>query len=151
MCRCPFLRSRRAHACDRKNFWAVFACFTSKLNYCRVTGPQNKIVIKNQLTLLHIPKIECSLPPYLHLFLPLSSFYPAKRFIIIPVSESCQKECLPPLCFHWECERYTVQKEQGVCLVSLMQREIILYMASAICVSSYLADFYLLSKFVSLE
>jgi hypothetical protein len=37
----------------------------------------------------------------------------------------------------------TVQKEQGVRLVSLMQREIILYMASAICVSSYLADFYL--------
>jgi hypothetical protein len=32
---------------------------------------------------------------------------------------------------------YTVQKEQGVRLVSLMQREIILYMASAICVSSY--------------
>jgi hypothetical protein len=46
---------------------------------------------------------------------------------------------------------YTVQKEQGVRLVSLMQREIILYMASAICVSSYLADFYLLSKFASLE
>jgi hypothetical protein len=46
---------------------------------------------------------------------------------------------------------YTVQKEQGVRLVSLMQREIILFMASAICVPSYLADFYLLSKFVSLE
>jgi hypothetical protein len=46
---------------------------------------------------------------------------------------------------------YTVQKEQGVRLVSLMQHEIILYMASAICVSSYLADFYLLSKFASLE
>jgi hypothetical protein len=46
---------------------------------------------------------------------------------------------------------YTVQKEQGVRLVSLMQREIILYMVSAICVSSYLADFYLLSKFASLE
>jgi hypothetical protein len=46
---------------------------------------------------------------------------------------------------------YTVQKEQGVRLVSLMQREIILYMAIAICVSSYLADFYLLSKFASLE
>jgi hypothetical protein len=45
----------------------------------------------------------------------------------------------------------SVQKEQGVRLVSLMQREIILYMASAICVSSYLADFYLLSKFASLE
>jgi hypothetical protein len=46
---------------------------------------------------------------------------------------------------------YTVQKEQVVRLVSLMQREIILYMASAICVSSYLADFYLLTKFASLE
>jgi hypothetical protein len=46
---------------------------------------------------------------------------------------------------------YTVQKEQGVRLVSLMQREIILYMASAMCVSSYLADFYMLSKFASLE
>jgi hypothetical protein len=45
----------------------------------------------------------------------------------------------------------TVQKEQGVRLVSLMQREIILYMASAICVSSYLAEFYLLSKFAPLE
>jgi hypothetical protein len=32
---------------------------------------------------------------------------------------------------------YTVQKEQGVRLVSLMHREIILYMASAMCVSSY--------------
>jgi hypothetical protein len=47
--------------------------------------------------------------------------------------------------------QYTVQKEQGVRLVSLMQHEIILHMASAICVSSYLADFYLLSKFASLE
>jgi hypothetical protein len=45
----------------------------------------------------------------------------------------------------------TVQKEQGVRLVSLMQRKMILYMASAMCVSSYLADFYLLSKFASLE
>jgi hypothetical protein len=44
-----------------------------------------------------------------------------------------------------------VQKEQGVRLVTLMQREIILYLAGAICVSSYLADFYLLSKFASLE
>jgi hypothetical protein len=33
--------------------------------------------------------------------------------------------------------KYTVQKEQGVRLVSLMQREIIFYMASAICLSSY--------------
>jgi hypothetical protein len=31
----------------------------------------------------------------------------------------------------------TVQKEQGVRLVSLMQREIIIYMASAMFVSSY--------------
>jgi hypothetical protein len=46
---------------------------------------------------------------------------------------------------------HRVQNEQGVRLVSLMQREIILYMASAIFVSSYLADFYLLSKFASLE
>jgi hypothetical protein len=45
----------------------------------------------------------------------------------------------------------TVQKEQGVRLVSVMQHKIILYMASAICVSSYLADFYLLSKFASLD
>jgi hypothetical protein len=46
---------------------------------------------------------------------------------------------------------YTVQKEQRVRLVSLMKREIILYMASTIYVSSYLADFYLLSKFALLE
>jgi hypothetical protein len=31
-------------------FFAGFACFTS---YCRVTGPQNKTFIKNQLTLLY--------------------------------------------------------------------------------------------------
>jgi hypothetical protein len=48
-------------------------------------------------------------------------------------------------------QHITVQKEQSVRLVSLMQREIILYMASAICVSSCLADFYVLSKFASLE
>jgi hypothetical protein len=36
------------------NFFAGFAFFTSKWNYCRVTVPQNKIFIKNQLTLLYI-------------------------------------------------------------------------------------------------
>jgi hypothetical protein len=35
-------------------FYAGFSFFTSKWNYCRVTGPQNKIFIKNQLTLLYI-------------------------------------------------------------------------------------------------
>jgi hypothetical protein len=34
--------------------FAGFPFFTSKWNYCRVTGPQNKIFIKNQLTLLDI-------------------------------------------------------------------------------------------------
>jgi hypothetical protein len=38
----------------KKNFLAGFPFFTSKLNYCRVTGPQNKIFIKNQLTLMDI-------------------------------------------------------------------------------------------------
>jgi hypothetical protein len=57
----------------------------------------------------------------------------------------------PPILFYWTIISYTVQKEQGVRLISLMQREIILYTASDICVSSYLADFYLLSKFVSME
>jgi hypothetical protein len=42
----------RAHAI-KKNFFAGFAFFTSKWNYCRVTGPQNKIFIKNQLTLIY--------------------------------------------------------------------------------------------------
>jgi hypothetical protein len=37
----------------KKKFFAGFAFFTSKWNYCRVTGPQNKIFIKNQLTLLY--------------------------------------------------------------------------------------------------
>jgi hypothetical protein len=36
----------------KKFFFAGFAFFTSKWNYCRVTGPQNKIFIKNQLTLV---------------------------------------------------------------------------------------------------
>jgi hypothetical protein len=36
----------------KKKFFAGFPFFTSKWNYCRVTGPQNKIFIKNQLTLL---------------------------------------------------------------------------------------------------
>jgi hypothetical protein len=37
----------------KKIFFASFLFFTSKLNYCRVTGPQNKIFIKNQLTLVY--------------------------------------------------------------------------------------------------
>jgi hypothetical protein len=41
----------RARA-TKKIFFAGFPFFTSKWNYCRVTGPQNKIFIKNQLTLL---------------------------------------------------------------------------------------------------
>jgi hypothetical protein len=49
-------------------------------------------------------------------------------------------------------EAATLSKKSRVyVLVSVMQRKIILYMASGICVSSYLADFYLLSKFASLE
>jgi hypothetical protein len=36
----------------KKIFFAGFPFFTSKWNYCRVTGPQKKIFIKNQLTLL---------------------------------------------------------------------------------------------------
>jgi hypothetical protein len=36
----------------QKIFFAGFLFFTSKWNYCRMTGPQNKIFIKNQLTLL---------------------------------------------------------------------------------------------------
>jgi hypothetical protein len=43
----------------------------------------------------------------------------------------------------------TVQKEQRVRLVSLMQRESILFMTDA--VSSFLEDFYVLSTFASLE
>jgi hypothetical protein len=35
-----------------KLFLACFEFFTSKWNYCRVTGPLNKIFIKNQLTLV---------------------------------------------------------------------------------------------------
>jgi hypothetical protein len=35
-----------------KFFFAGFAFFTFKLNYCRVTGPQNKIFNKNKLTLV---------------------------------------------------------------------------------------------------
>jgi hypothetical protein len=41
----------RAHAL-KNFFFAGFPFFTSKWNYRRVTGPQNKIFIKNQLTLL---------------------------------------------------------------------------------------------------
>jgi hypothetical protein len=33
-------------------FFAIFACFKSKLSYLRVTGIKNKIFIKNQLTLV---------------------------------------------------------------------------------------------------
>jgi hypothetical protein len=36
----------------KKNFCVGFPFFTSKWNYCRVIGPQNKIFIKNQLNLL---------------------------------------------------------------------------------------------------
>jgi hypothetical protein len=37
----------------KKIFFAGFPFFTSKWNYFRVTGPQNKIFIKNQLTLMY--------------------------------------------------------------------------------------------------
>jgi hypothetical protein len=45
----------------------------------------------------------------------------------------------------------TVQKEEPVRLILLMQREKILYMMDAIDVASFLADFYVLYKFASLE
>jgi hypothetical protein len=43
-------------------------------NYCRVTGPQNKIFIKNQLTLPHSPPICRLLSRYLPSFFPPHSF-----------------------------------------------------------------------------
>jgi hypothetical protein len=46
---------------------------------------------------------------------------------------------------------YTVQKEEPVRLILLMQRENILYMTDTIDVASFLADFYVLYKFASLE
>jgi hypothetical protein len=38
--------------------FASLPFFRSKLNYCRVTWPQNKIFIKNQLTLVFISEFE---------------------------------------------------------------------------------------------
>jgi hypothetical protein len=46
---------------------------------------------------------------------------------------------------------YTVQKEEPVRLILLMQRENILYMTDTIDVASFLAGFYVLYKFASLE
>jgi hypothetical protein len=46
---------------------------------------------------------------------------------------------------------YTVQKEEPVRLILLMQRVNILYMTDTIHVASFLADFYVLYKFASLE
>jgi hypothetical protein len=46
---------------------------------------------------------------------------------------------------------YTVQKEETVRLILLMQREKILYMTDTIDVASFLANFYVLYKFASLE
>jgi hypothetical protein len=45
----------------------------------------------------------------------------------------------------------TVQKEEPVRLILLMQRETILYMTDTIDVASFMADFYVLYKFASLE
>jgi hypothetical protein len=44
-----------------------------------------------------------------------------------------------------------VQKEEPVRLILLMQRENILYVTDTINVASFLADFYVLYKFASLE
>jgi hypothetical protein len=46
---------------------------------------------------------------------------------------------------------HTVQKEEPVRLILLMQREKILYMTDTIDVASFMADFYVLYKFASLE
>jgi hypothetical protein len=46
---------------------------------------------------------------------------------------------------------YTVQKEEPVRLILLMQRENILYTTDTIDVASFLSDFYVLYKFASLE
>jgi hypothetical protein len=49
-----------------KFFFASFAFFTFKLNYCRVTGPQNKIFNKNKLTLIciHLEGTYCSVQSF---------------------------------------------------------------------------------------
>jgi hypothetical protein len=47
--------------------------------------------------------------------------------------------------------RLTVQKEEPVRLILLMQHENILYMTDTIDVASFLADFYVLYKFALLE
>jgi hypothetical protein len=44
-----------------------------------------------------------------------------------------------------------VQKEEPVRLILLIQRENILYMTDTIDVASFLADFYVVYKFASLE
>jgi hypothetical protein len=50
-----FFEAEPGRACViKKNFFAGLPFFTSKWNYSRVTGPQNKIFIKNQLTLVNI-------------------------------------------------------------------------------------------------
>jgi hypothetical protein len=46
---------------------------------------------------------------------------------------------------------YTVQKEEPVRLILLMQREKIRYMTDTIDVASFLADFYVSYKFAPLE
>jgi hypothetical protein len=46
---------------------------------------------------------------------------------------------------------YTVQKEEPVRLILLMQHENILYMTDTIGVASFFADFYVGYKFASLE
>jgi hypothetical protein len=51
----------------------------------------------------------------------------------------------------WLAPLYTAQKEEPVRLILLMQRENILYMTDTIDVASFLADFYVLYKFASLE
>jgi hypothetical protein len=50
-----------------------------------------------------------------------------------------------------EKRRITVQKEEPVRLILLMQRDNILYMTDNTDVASFLADFYVLYKFASLE
>jgi hypothetical protein len=47
--------------------------------------------------------------------------------------------------------RYTVQKEEPARLILFMQRENNLYMTDTTGVASFLADFYVLYKFASLE
>jgi hypothetical protein len=53
MCRCAFFETVPGHAHTIEKIYFRFRIFyISKWNYCRVTGPQNKIFIKNQLTLM---------------------------------------------------------------------------------------------------